>query len=80
MQPYSPVICLTTTSRIRIDTQRRGLQGDGVLQGLKQGNVFGDVVVLAADPLGNPDFLSARVFDHHPNAGGPGLPCEPPST
>ncbi len=69
-QLYSPVICFTTTSESEIDLEGAGFDGDGVLQGFQQGNVFGDVVVLVADPLGDAGGLAAGAFDDDADAGG----------
>src|ERR1019366_7089300 len=43
--------------------------GNRVLQGFQQGNVFGDIVVLTADGLGDPPLFAAGLFDDDANAG-----------
>src|ERR1019366_1788404 len=58
---------------VRIDMQRLGLDGDGVLQGLKQGNVFGYVVVLMPDPAGDTGNFAVVAFNDDANPGGPGI-------
>src|ERR1019366_6462054 len=40
-----------------------------VLQGFQQGDVLGDVVVLAADGFGDPHLFAARLLDDNANAG-----------
>jgi hypothetical protein len=48
--------------------QRPGLGLNRVLQGLQQGYVFGNVVVLMSNPPGNAGSFAVRTFDDHPNA------------
>ena len=56
---------------IGIDVQCPGLELLCTLQGLKQGDVFGDVVVLAADPARDADGAAIASLDHNPNARRP---------
>ena len=53
--------------------QALGLEGERTLQGFDQGDVFGDVVVLAANPLGDADGTGSRAVHYHANAGWPGV-------
>src|SRR5664279_4740336 len=53
------------------DVEGAGVDGDGVLQGFQQGDVFGDVVVLAANGLGDANLFAAGLLDDHANAGRP---------
>jgi len=56
---------------IGIDVQGLGVEGDSALQGFHEGNVFGDVVILVADPLGDADGAVGAAIDDDSNAGGP---------
>jgi hypothetical protein len=56
---------------IRVNVQGLGLQGDGALQGFHERDVFGDVVILVADPLGDADGATGAAVDHHPNTRWP---------
>jgi hypothetical protein len=44
-----------------------------VLQGFEEGNVFGDVVVLVSDPLGDAGGLAVRTFNNDANARWAGI-------
>ena len=59
--------------RIGEDAQHLGVEREGMLQGLEQGNIFSYVVVLVADPLRDPDLLAVRVLDHNTNPRGTGI-------
>ncbi len=59
---------------------RLGLQGDGALQSFQEGEIFGDVVVLAADPFGYSDLAALRIVDETPMPADPGFTRDPPST
>jgi hypothetical protein len=41
--------------------------GQGALQSFQEGHILGHVVVLPADPLGNSDAASRRIFDDDPD-------------
>jgi hypothetical protein len=43
------------------------------LQGFQQRHVFGDIVVLPANPLGDFDLVSCGISDDYPDAGRPGV-------
>ena len=47
------------------DAQHFGLQMQGMLQSLKERDVLGYVVVLVADPLGDPDLFASGILKHH---------------
>src|ERR1035437_2174160 len=53
--------------------QRLGLNGDGVLQSLQQGDVLSNVIVLMADPAGDADGFAVGAFNHDPNPGWSGI-------
>jgi hypothetical protein len=53
--------------------QLLGLEGYRILQGFHQGGVFGDVVVLMANPLRDPHGAICAAADNHPNARRPGI-------
>ena len=50
------------------------LQSDRILQCLHKRGVFGDVVILAANPLGDPYWAAGAAIDHHSNARWPRIP------
>jgi hypothetical protein len=54
--------------RVGVDVKCRSLQSQSTLQGLKQRDVFCNVVVLIPDPFGNQDRIGSGTIDHHPNA------------
>ena len=56
---------------IGVNTQRRGFQIQGALQGFQQGGIFGHIIVVMANPLGYPDQFSIRLFNQNANAGWP---------
>ena len=59
--------------QVQFNEYSRGLRQayQRVLQRLKQGHVFGNIIVVMANPLGDPDQLSIGFFYHHANAGRP---------
>ena len=65
---------------VRINVQRLGFKRQGALQGFQQSDVFGDIIVLAADPPGDADGAAGRPSITTPIPDGPGFPREPPST
>src|SRR6266403_232461 len=56
---------------------RFGLQGDGALQSFQKSEIFGDVVVLAPDPLGDSDFAALGIVNNDANTSGPRIPQRP---
>lgn len=62
---------------VRIDVQSFGVVADGMLQGLEQGHVFGDIVVLQAYPFGDAGSFAGRVFDDHANSRRPRISVGP---
>ena len=62
---------------IGINMDCLGLQGDGTLQGFQEGEILGDVVILAADPLGDSDLAAMRIVDDYPNTGRSGIAQRP---
>ena len=54
--------------------QPPGLQSQRTLQSFEQRNVFGDIVVLVANPLRDSDFAAVGTVDNHPNTGRPWIP------
>jgi hypothetical protein len=46
----------------------------GALQRLKQGNVFGNIIVLAPDPFRDSDGAVRRTINHDSNTGWAGIP------
>jgi len=59
---------------VRVDMKRFGLESQSTMQGFKQRNILGDIVILAADPSGDSDPAALGTVDHHPNAGRPRIP------
>jgi hypothetical protein len=57
--------------------QRPGLQSRRTLQSFEQRNVFGDIVVLMADPFGDSDFAVVGTVDDTSTPDGLGFPREP---
>ena len=49
--------------RVREDAQHFCFQAKRVLQGFQESDVLGDVVVLVADPLRDPDLLALGILD-----------------
>jgi len=56
---------------IGVDVERLGLSSDCELQGFHEGDVFGDVVILVADPLGDADGTAFAAVDDHPDTRWP---------
>src|SRR6185312_3204632 len=54
--------------RIGKNLQRSGFHLKGPLQSFEQGRIFGDVVVLMANPFGNANQFPIRRFDNHADA------------
>src|SRR5262249_50555124 len=54
--------------RVRINAERGGIEVERALQGLKKSSVFGHVVIVMADPLGDPDQLAIGFFNQNANA------------
>lgn len=52
---------------IRVNMKRTRSPSQGALQSFQQRYVLGHVVVLPADPLGNSDTASSRIFDDDPD-------------
>ena|SRR5689334_18989051 len=57
--------------RIGKNVQDFGFQSESQLQSLEESYVLGNVVVLAADPLGNADLAAESVFEYDADARGP---------
>jgi hypothetical protein len=57
--------------RIGIDVQFMSLEQHRTLQGFKKSRIFGDIVVLPADPLGDSERFMAGAINDHSNAGWP---------
>ena len=53
--------------RIRVDVEGTRFQCDSALQSLKQGYVFSDIIVLAADPASYLDDSAVAAVDHDSN-------------
>jgi hypothetical protein len=58
---------------IGIDVQLVGIQCNRTLEGFHQGGVFGDVVVLVSNPLGDADGAILAAINDDTNAGRPGI-------
>jgi len=56
---------------IRVDVKCLRSQGQSTLQGFKQGNILGYVVILAPNPFGDSDLACLSTLNDHPNAGRP---------
>jgi hypothetical protein len=56
---------------IGIDAERLGFPVEGALERFEEGDVFGDIIVLPADPLGDESAAAGGVFDNDANAGRP---------
>lgn len=56
---------------VGVDVQGLRLQRNGALQGFHQGHVFGNVIILMADPLGDANGAAGAAFDNHPNTRWP---------
>ena len=56
---------------IGINVQSFGFQRDGALQGFHERDVFGDVVILVADPFGDADGAAGAAVNDYSNTGGP---------
>ena len=54
---------------IGINMQRFGVKRESALQGFHQRDVLGDVVILMANPFGDPDGAAGAAINDHPNAG-----------
>lgn len=63
--------------RIREDVECPRADLDSALQGFKQREVFGYVVVLVTDPFLDSDRTVLATIDYHANAGWPGIPQRP---
>ena len=59
---------------VRENLQGLGVELEGVLQGFKEGDVFGHVIVLVADPTGDADATAVRFFDYDADARRPRAP------
>ena len=57
--------------RIRVHVQRLGIQVQRALKGFEQSQVFGDIVILMTDPLGNSNRCTIRRTEHHSNTRRP---------
>src|ERR1019366_134595 len=58
---------------VRINMQRLGVDRDGVLQGLEQGDVFCYVIVLMPDPAGDANGFAVGTFNYDSNPGWSGI-------
>jgi len=56
---------------IGVDVQRLGLERERTLQSLQQRHIFGDVIVLVADPFRDADGTAGAAVNHHPNTRWP---------
>ena len=54
--------------RVTKHTQRSSFGLCSILQGFQKSCIFSHVVVLMADPFGDVDTLTARLYNHNPNA------------
>ena len=54
---------------IGINMQRFGVKRESALQGFHQRDVFGDVVILMANPFGDADGAAGAAINDHANAG-----------
>ena len=59
--------------RIGEDPQSLRVKYQGVLQGFQQSHVLGHVIVLVADPFGDPDLLSICRLHYYANARWAGI-------
>jgi hypothetical protein len=53
--------------RVRVDVKCLGSQGQGTLQGFKESNIFGHIVVLSSNRFRNSDLAVLGTVHHHPN-------------
>ena len=56
---------------VGINAQRGRIQLNREVQGLEQRRIFGNVVILMANPFGDADGPTFAAIDHHPNARRP---------
>ena len=56
---------------VGVDEEGAGFAGEGALQGFEQGGIFGDIVVLPADPLSDASAAAGGVFDDHADSRRP---------
>jgi hypothetical protein len=59
--------------RIGVDVEGFGFRGNRVLEGFHESDVFGDVIVLMADPFGDADGTAGAAIDDDANTGRPGI-------
>jgi len=52
---------------VRVDVKCPGSQGQGALQGFKQSNIFGHIVILSPDPFRDSDPAVVGTIHHHAN-------------
>ena len=57
--------------RVRVNVQRLGLQRQCALQRLEQRHIFGNVVILVADPPRDADRAAGAAIDDHPDTRWP---------
>ena len=54
--------------RISVDVESSSFEGERNLQSFQQRGVFGHIVVMVADPLGDPNHFAIRLFDYYADA------------
>jgi hypothetical protein len=59
--------------RVGENVQSGGLDGHSMLQSLEQRDVLGYIIVPAANPFGDPDFLAPGILNHDTNTRWPGI-------
>ena len=60
--------------RIGLDVERCCFQYQGALESLDHRQVFGDIIVLMSDPLGDLDFAYWTALNYHANTSGTWIP------
>lgn len=52
---------------VRVDVKFLGSQGQSTLQGFKESNIFGHIVILPSNRFRNSDLAILGTIHHHPN-------------
>ncbi len=63
--------------RVGIHVNCLSFESYRALESFEEGEIFGDVVVLATDPLGDPDLSALRIINYYANTGRSGIPQRP---
>jgi hypothetical protein len=58
---------------VRENVKPACFEGEGELQGFEEGDIFGHIIVLTPDPLGDPDGNGSGTLDNDSNTGRAGV-------